>query len=146
LLQLPPLTEKNSASWQIITGALVTATFVTWLVYRTKSNRKKRKKYSEQFLFRQEMVADILLIAGVAIFSFVFWEKGVMAMLGKASMKTMGEIAFLFGFLSILFLFFYLPLRYLFFIEDRERGRNRRRLLLIFTFILIKAILEMLDA
>ncbi|HEV7782814.1 MAG TPA: hypothetical protein VGO58_16175 [Chitinophagaceae bacterium] len=144
LFQLAPLTDKNAASWQLITGALVTASFVTWLVYRSKSNRKKRKKYKEGFLFWMEMMADILLIAGVSIFSFIFWEKGVMAMLGKAPAKTMGDIWFLFVFLSILFLFFYLPLRYLFFIEDRERGRNRRRLLLIFAFILIKAIIEMI--
>jgi hypothetical protein len=144
ILGLAPLTDKNAASGELITGSILAATFVTWLVYRTKSNRKKKEGYNLKFLFWMEMVADILLIAGVSIFSFIFWEKGVMAMLGKASTNTFGDIWFLFVFLSILFLFFYLPLRYLFFIEDREKGRNRRRLFLIFVFILIKALLEVL--
>jgi hypothetical protein len=92
-----------------------------------------------------ELVADILLIAAVSIFSFVFWEKGVMGMLSRASTRTIGDIWFLFLFLSILFLFFYLPLRYLFFIENREGGSNRKRLFLIFDFILLKALFEMLN-
>jgi hypothetical protein len=144
LFHLAPLTDKNAASGEIIAGSIITATFVTWLVYRTKSNRKKRKNYSADLLFWMEIAADILLVAGVSIFSFIFWEKGVMAMLGRASTDTFSDLWFLFFFLAILFLFFYLPLRYLFFIEDRERGRNRRRLLLIFVFILIKALLEVM--
>ncbi len=144
LFHLPPLTDKNSGSGEIIVASIVTATIVTWLVYRTKSDRKKKRNYSPDFLFWMEMVADILLIAGVSIFSFVFWEKGALAMVGKASTQTMSDIWFLFVFLAILFVFFYLPLRYLFFIEDREGGRNRRRLLLIFTFVLVKALLDIL--
>jgi hypothetical protein len=143
-LRLAPLTDKNAASGGIIFGSIVAATFITWLVYRTKSSRKKKKNYSANFLFGMELVADILLIAGVSIFTFVFWEKGVISMLGNAPTRTIGDIWFIFVFLAILFLFFYLPLRYLFFVEDRERGRNRRRLILIFAFILIKALLEML--
>lgn len=144
ILQLPAVTGKNAGSWQIITVSIVVATFVTWLVNRSKSKRKRRKGYTQRYLFWQELVADILLIAGVSIFSFIFWEKGVMAMLGRSSTQTVSDIWFLFVFLAILFLFFYLPLRYLFFMEDRERGRNRRRLLLIFVFILIKAFFELL--
>lgn len=144
ILQLPPLTDKNAAGWQIIAGSIIAANFVTWLVYRTKSKRKKRTKYSERHLFWQEIIADILLIAGVSVFSYVFWEKGVIGMLGRASKQTISDIWFLFVFLAILFLFFYLPLRYLFFVEDMERGRNRRRLMLIFVFILVKALFEMM--
>jgi hypothetical protein len=144
ILGLAPFNDKNAASGELIFGSILSAIVVTWLVYRTKSNRKKRKQYSAKFLFWWEIVADIFLIAGVSIFSFIFWEKGVMAMLSKASTNTFGDIWFLFVFLSICFLFFYLPLRYLFFIEDREKGRNRRRLLLLFVFILIKALLEVI--
>lgn len=125
-------------------AAVGIACFVTWLVYRTKSKRKSLKKYSAPFLFLMELIADIFLIAGVSIFSFVFWEKGVMGMLSKTSTQTISDIWFLFVFLSVLFLFFYLPLRYLFFIENREGGGNRRRLFLIFGFILLKALFEML--
>lgn len=145
ILQLPPLTEKNEGSWQLITFAITFSIFITWLVYRTKSNRKSRKKFSTDYLFWMELVADIFLIAGVAILSFVFWERGVMAMLTKSKTQTIGDIWFLFVFLSILFLFFYLPLRYLFFMEDRKGGRNRRRLFLIFGFMLLKALFEMLN-
>ncbi len=144
ILQLPPNTKNNSASWQLISSAVIMATFVTWLVYRTKSKRQKRIKYSPSFLGWLELAADMLLIAGVAIFSFVFWEKGVMAMLARASTQTASEVWFLFVFLSILFLFFYLPLRYLYFVEDRQRGRNRRRLMMIFGFLIVKALIEML--
>lgn len=145
IFRLPRLTEKNDGSWQLIIIAGIVSLFITWLVYRTKSHRKSRNKFSVGYLFRMELLADILLIAGVSILSFVFWEKGVMAMLSRASTKTIGDIWFLFVFLSILFLFFYLPLRYLFFIEDRENGRNRRRLFLIFGFMLLKALFEMLN-
>ena len=90
------------------------------------------------------MLADLLLVAGVSIISFIFWEKGIMGMLDRVDKKSIGTIIFLFFFLAALFVFFYLPMRYLFFIEDREGGRNRKRLFLIFGFILLKAVFEML--
>jgi hypothetical protein len=145
ILHLKPLTKNDSLSGGMIISATFIAAFVTWLVYRSKGNRKKRKKYSTDYLFRMELTADILLTAGVSILSFVFWEKGALAMLSRASTQTIGDIWFLFIFLAILFLFFYLPLRYLFFMEDREGGRNRRRLFLIFGFMLLKALFEMLN-
>ena len=145
IFSLPPMTKENSASWQLILTSTATAAFVTWLVYRKKTNRKIRKKYSESNLFYRELVADIFLIAGVSIVSFVFWEKGVIAMLARASTRSIGDIWFLFVFLSITFLFCYLPLRYLFFIEDRQGGRNRRRLFYIFAFILLRALFEIIN-
>jgi hypothetical protein len=145
ILHFPPLTKNDSINGGMVVFATLIAVFVTWLVYRSKGNRVKGIKYSTDFLFRMELVADILLTAGVSILSFVFWEKGAMAMLARASTQTIGDIWFLFVFLSILFLFFYLPLRYLFFIEDRENGRNRRRLFLIFGFMLLRALFEMLN-
>jgi hypothetical protein len=146
IFSLPPMAKENSASWQLILASTTTAAFVTWLVYRNKSNRESRKKYSESNLFYRELVADIFLIAGVSILSFVLWEKGVIAMLARVSTKSISEILFLFVFLSITFLFCYLPLRYLYFIEDREGGRNRRRLLYIFAFILLRALFEIIGA
>lgn len=145
ILHLEPLNKNNSTSGELLIAATLIAAFVTWLVYRSKSNRKQRKIYSTNYLFGMELVADIMLTAGVSIFSFVFWEKGVLAMLGRVSTQTISEIWFLFVFLAILFLFFYLPFRYLFFIEDRENGRNRRRLFLIFGFILLRALFDMLN-
>jgi hypothetical protein len=46
----------------------------------------------------------------------------------------------LFIFLSFAFMLFYLPLRYLYLIED-DSNKAWRRLLLIFMFILIRALL-----
>ncbi len=145
ILDVEPLKKNNSSSGELLIAATLIAVFVTWLVYRSKSKRTKRKKYSTDYLFRMELVADILLIAGVSIFSFVFWEKGALAMLARASTQTISDIWFLFVFLAILFLFFYLPFRYLFFIEDRENGGNRRRLFLIFGFLLLRALFDMLN-
>lgn len=144
IFNLPPISKENSPSWQLVLTATTVAAFVTWLVYRSKTNFKSRKEYSNSYLFYRELVADIFLIGGVSIVSFVLWEKGVIAMLARVSTKSITEILFLFVFLSITFLFCYLPLRYLYFIEDREGGRNRRRLLYIFAFMLVRALFEML--
>lgn len=144
LLRLPPLTGKNSASGELVTISIVGAAWITWLVYRTKSAGKKHIKMNEHSLFRRELLADLFLVTAVAVFSFVFWEKGAMAMLERANTSSIGDIWFLFIFLAILFLFFYLPLRYLFFMENRGGSGNSRRLLLIFGFMLLRALFEML--
>jgi hypothetical protein len=144
IVGLPAATKENTLSgWSLVISSLL-AIFITWLVYRSKTKHQREKEYKPALYFRQEVVADILLTASVAVLSFFFWEKGVMAMLDRAKTENFGDIWFLFFFLCILFVFFYLPLRYLFFIEDREGGRNRRRLLLIFAFMLIRAIFRMI--
>jgi hypothetical protein len=145
ILHLQPLKMNHSTSGELLIAASLIGVFVTWLVFRDKVHRKKRKPCSANYLFGMELVADMLLIAGVSIFSFVFWEKGVLAMLGRVSTQSISEIWFLFIFLAILFLLFYLPFRYLYFIEDRENGGNRRRLFLIFGFILLRALVDMLN-
>lgn len=130
--------------WFLVTAGGM-AGLVTWLVYRDKSRRSGRPKPGAVLLFRQELIADILLVAGVSLISFVFWEKGAMGMLSMTPARSVGDIWFLFVLLALLFLFVYLPLRYLFFVEGRERESNRRRLLLIFGFLLFKALFEMLN-
>ena len=142
VLQLSPYNAKNGTSGGMIILYMALASFITWLVYRNKSKRKKRKQYGAIFLFRVELVADILLTASVSFFSFVFWEKGVIDLLLHASTRTLADVFGLFVLLCILFVLCYLPFRYLFFIEDRDRGRNGRRLLLLFGFILARAALE----
>ncbi|MBL0271129.1 MAG: hypothetical protein IPP99_21230 [Chitinophagaceae bacterium] len=144
LIGMPAFKQGESASWQVIVSANFLSTFGTWLAYRNKLNRRFDKAPDPVRLYRQEMLADILLVAGVSIISFIFWEKGIMGMLDRVDKKSIGTIIFLFFFLAALFVFFYLPMRYLFFIEDREGGRNRKRLFLIFGFILLKALFEML--
>jgi len=142
ILHLSPYTAENGASGGMIILDMALATLITWLVYRNKSKRKKRKRYGAVFLFRLELVADIFLVVAVSVFSFVFWEKGVVDLLSHASTRTLSDVFGLFVLLCILFVLCYLPFRYLFFIEDRDRGRNGRRLLLLFGFILVRAALE----
>lgn len=136
--------QSHSSSNLFMLSAAFLAGFITWLVYRNKSKQAKPVLISQTLLFRQELIADILLIAGVSIISFIFWEKGVMEMLSRVSAGSIGEIWFLFIFLALMFLFFYLPLRYLFFVEEKDRSANRNRLFLIFGFLLLKALFEML--
>lgn len=143
LVDLPPIPKENTSDWHWVAAAI--AAFVTWLVYRSKTKWKRKKVYPVNTLFWMELIADIFLTSGVAIFSFVFWEKGAMALLSRSPTNTIGDIWFLFIFLAILFLFFYLPLRYLYFIEDSQGGANRRRLLYIFGFMLLRALLDMLS-
>ncbi len=140
-----PVAANNETSFQSIIIAISVSSFITWLVYRGKSKRKHSRIFSDDYLFRRELLADFFLIIGVAILSFVFWEKGAMAMLANAKTQTIGDIWFLFLFLSFLFLFFYLPLRYLFFMEGANKVSNRNRLFLIFGFMLLKALFEMLN-
>jgi hypothetical protein len=142
ILHLPKLPAGSQVSGTMIILYMVLAAFITWLVYRNKTKRKKTKLYNADFLFRVELVADILLVFSVTIFSFVFWEKGAMGLLSRASTRTLSDVFALFLLLCIMFVLCYLPFRYLFFIEDRDRGRNGRRLLLFFGFILVRAALE----
>ena len=106
LFGLPSMAVDSAMSWQIALLSTVWGFVLTWLVYRSKSNRKFKRAYSESFIFRIEVIADIFLLAGVAVFSFIFWEKGVMEMLAHASTRSFSDIWFLFLFLSFLFLFF----------------------------------------
>lgn len=140
-----PVAANNETSFQSILIAISVSSFITWLVFRSKSKRKSSRIFSDNYLFRIELLADLFLIIGVAILSFMFWEKGAIAMLARAKTQTIGDIWMLFLFLSFLFLFFYLPLRYLFFMEGVNKGSNRKRLFLIFGFMLLKALFEMLN-
>ena len=143
LLGLAPLTPDNTANPAMLALCSVWAGCLTWLVYRRKTNRPFRKKRSASSLYRQEIVADILLTASVSVITFIFWEKGALAMLGNMQKASIGAIVFQFLLLAILFILVYLPLRYLYFIEDR--GHPGRRLLQVFAFLLIRALLDMLQ-
>ena len=102
------------------------------------------KYFSAKYLFRRELVADIFLLAAVSILSFVFWEKGIISLLSHRKTASVGDVWFLFVFLAIAYIIFYLPLRYLFLVEDHFSRKTWRRMLLIFAFLLIKSLFEML--
>lgn len=138
---LPPLAPGYSADGTSVFIFILLSLFVTWLVYRTKSNRRKRKVLPPQLLTGVELVADILLFLSITVFTFLFWEKGALAMLGNKETHSIGDVWFIFLFLSILYILVYLPLRYLYFIEDRSS--YRRRMFRIFGFLLLRILLDM---
>jgi hypothetical protein len=120
------------------------AGFINWLVFRPKKRKHFNKRYSASWLFRRELVADILLIAGVSILSFIFWDKSIMALLAHSQTDSINGIWFLFIMLAICFMLFYLPLRYLYLIEDHTSNQTWRRLFIIFGLLLLRSLFEML--
>jgi hypothetical protein len=143
ILSLPPLHEKDPLTGWLIFLSIILSLFITWIVFRSKRKHFK-KTYTSQYLFHRELIADIILVAGVSILSFIFWEKGIMTMLANAKTTSISDIWFLFFMLGLCFMLFYLPLRYLFFIEDHSNRQTWKRLLLIFSLILLKSLFEML--
>ena len=144
IFSLAPLHEKDPLSGWLIFASIIVSLFITWIVFRSKKRKHFKKRYTPSYLFRRELVADVILVAGVSILSFIFWEKGIMAMLTNAKTSSISDIWFLFFLLGICFMLFYLPLRYLFFIEDHSNRQTWKRLLFIFGLILLKSLFEML--
>ena len=142
---MPPYVQGQSPNGPFLFSSVLISIAGTWMVFRNKSTRRFKRKYREQYLSIQEILADILLIAGVSLISAVFWEKGIMVMLTNVKAHSIGTIIFLFLLLSGLFLLFYLPLRYLFWLEDRKSGRHRKRLFFIFGVLLIKSLFGILS-
>ena len=126
-------------------SSIIFATFITWLVFRSKEKVKGADRFSATYLFRRELVADIFITASVSILSFAFWEKGIIALLAARHNAAATDVGFMFLFLSIAYIFFYLPLRYLFLIEDHSSWQTWKRLLLIFVFLLIRSLFEMIN-
>lgn len=119
--------------------------FITWLVYRAP-RKNVPKKYDEQALFRRELTGDILLCISVSIFTFIFWERGVMGLMTKDIFpRAFPGIAIQFLFLAICFVLFYLPLRYLFLVEDHSSRQTWQRFLLIFGFLSIRYLFILLE-
>ena len=136
--------EEAASGWAVFTG-IAGATFITWLVFRGKPRIKTTENYSRKYLFRRELTGDICLVIGVSIFSFAFWEKGIMAMLSSKPTVSISDIWFLFLFLAIAYMLCYLPLRYLFLVEDHFSSKTWRRMLIIFGILLLKALFQMLN-
>lgn len=143
LAGMPPLPANYSAEATSVIFYILVPLFITWLVFRTKSNRRKRRVYPAGFLVKIEWVADILLFLSVSVFTFLFWEKGALAMLKSRQTVTVGDVWFLFIFLAILYVLVFLPLRYLYFIEDRSSYGKRLRYL--FGFLLLRVLFEMIS-
>jgi len=136
-------TEGSNGYDILISIAL--SVFITWLVFRTKVKPRKIFVLSEKYLFRREMVADIFLIIAVSIFSFTFWEKGIMALLANRPTASFTDIWYLFIFLVIAYMLCYLPMRYLFLVEDHFSNKTWKRMLLIFALLLLRSLLEMIN-
>ncbi|MEO6254662.1 MAG: hypothetical protein ABIO79_15225 [Ferruginibacter sp.] len=117
---------------------IVIAAFITWLTYRP--GRKSSKPLSEKYLFARELVADILLVGGVVMLSFVFWEKSLLPAFTYAPMKSIGDICIRIILFSLAYILFYLPLRYLYLIEDHSGRQVWKRLSLIIILLLVRAL------
>ena len=133
---------KTTSENPDILVTILAAIFITWLVFRPKRVIRKKVTISAKNLFIMELVADIFLVVAVSIFSFAFWEKGVVAMLTRKAVSSISDVWFLFVLLSITYILFYLPLRYLFLIEDHNHRGTWKRLLLIFGLLLLKSLFE----
>jgi len=134
---------KDSAPTGIRTfTAICTAAVLTWLAFRPWNNN--RKVLSAANLFRRELAADILLIAGVSILTFVFWEKSMLPVSAKMPLDSIGNIWLLFLFLCFTYMLIYLPLRYLYLIEDHSGKQAWKRLILIFILILVRELIKAL--
>jgi len=119
--------------------------FITWLVYRG-TRKNNRNKYTENLLFRRELVADILLCLSVSVLTFFFWERGVMGLMTKDIFpKNAPGLMIQFLILAICFVLFYLPLRYLFLVEDHSSRQTWQRFFLIFGFLAIRFLFIFLD-
>ncbi len=136
---IPAFGDGEVPSWWLISVVLVGAGFITWLAFRR--GPKVTKTFSPQYIFYRELAADILLITGVGILSFIFWEKGVMGAFDHMPLESFGDVVGIFLFLSIAYMMFYLPLRYLYLIEDHFSRRAWKRLLLIFLVVLIRSLI-----
>jgi hypothetical protein len=128
----------GATSGYSIAASIFGAVFITWLAFRPGG--KSRKALSETYVFRRELAADLLLISGVAMLSFVFWEKSLLEMMARMPINGVGDVMILFVFLAVSYVLFYLPLRYLFLIEDHFSKTAWKRLLLIFILIMLRGL------
>lgn len=133
--------DKSLTGWQLF-GCIVLSLFISWLAFRPGGSNKKL--LTDASLFRRELAGDILLISGVSILSFVFWEKSLLGAMEHMQLNSFGNICTLFIFLSVCYVLFYLPLRYLYLIEDHFSRQTWKRLLLIFMLILLRGLFEAL--
>lgn len=135
---------KVYSSGPSIFSAIFLSGLLTWLVFRPKISSLRTAHASVGYLFRRELVADIFLATAVSFLSFVFWEKGVMALLINKPVSNFIDVWFIFLFLSLTYVLCYLPLRYLFLLEDYSSRNTWKRMLLIFGFLLLKSVFEII--
>lgn len=138
IMGMTPVSEESTPSGLNTFIRIVLAAFVTWLAYRPGC--KSSKLLSEKYLIGRELVADIMLISGVVMLSFVFWEKGLLTAFTYAPMDSIGDICIRIIFLSVAYILFYLPLRYLYLVEDHFSRQIWKRLSLIIILLLVRAL------
>lgn len=144
LLGMKPSTKNNYTDSPAYGIFFLLSFVLTWVVFRNKTRPLKKAVYSPTRLYRQEVVADLLLMIGVGCLSFVFWERGIIELMASHNVKNISDVWFLFVFLCFAYVLLFLPLRYLFLVEDYRSGQTWRRLLLIFGLLLLRALFDML--
>lgn len=144
LLSMPAdRSANNKDGGMVVLVDMLIALVVSFLVFSTKKKRKFKRIYNARYLYWREIIADIFLAAGVGIITFIFWEKAIMGIAGGRPVSSLLDVWFLFVLLAFSYLFFYLPLRYLFLLEDHTSNQTWKRFLVIFGFVLIRALFFM---
>lgn len=140
---MPPVTREGPDNLVIIISC-VAATIITWLVFRNDTWSNRSKSFSGLYLFRRELAGDICLAVGVSIFSFIIWEKAILAKLFNAPILSFSDIVSAIVGLALTYIIFYLPLRFLYLVEDKFSGKTWRRLGLIYLVFVLKGIIDLL--
>lgn len=113
---------------------------ITAIVFWPKKKFRGAAAYHAAFRFRRELVADCFLIISITIFTFAFWEKGVMVMFDRP-INNVSDIFYSFLTFGACYVLFYLPLRFLYLVEDHSHNQTWKRLLIIFSLVLLRALL-----
>jgi hypothetical protein len=121
-------------------AGMIFAALVTWLVYHHQKDWPRKNRHTAGYLFWRELIADVLLLISVSVFTFIFWEKGIMTLLTARPAASFTDIGFLFLLFSISYILFYLPLRYLFLLEDHTSRQTWQRMLIIFGLLVIRSL------
>jgi hypothetical protein len=145
ILGTVPPPGKTSNGGMLTLTSMFAAAVITWLVYRSRPKVFKDDQYSDKYLFRRELIADALLVVSISIFSFGIWEKGILTLLANRQINQFSDVGFLFIFLALGYMLCYLPLRYFFLVEDHHQVGTWKRMLLIFGFLLVRAIFQLLN-
>ncbi len=116
---------------------------ITALVFWPKKKLFTKTVYHADFRFRRELVADCCLVISITVFTFAFWEKGVMTLFDRP-ISQVSDIFYSFLTMGACFVLFYLPLRFLYLIEDHSHNQTWKRLLIIFSLVLLRTVLVIL--
>ena len=120
--------------------AILTSSLTAWA-----SMSKVRKRYSDEWLRRREMKADIMLIVATSVFTFIFWDLGPESYMKSHPIRDFGVIIPVFIFILMCYVIFYLPFRYLYIIEDGHKKATWRRMWIVLLIVFVRSAIAALS-